>query len=75
MRAERVSECEIESAVRGKGILSMSRVESIIMEPDASLSVIQKPDNAAVGELWTKLGGCESNDERRKNPTKSADNR
>lgn len=44
MRHERVSEYEVLSAVRENGIVDLSSVESVILEANATLSVIPKSD-------------------------------
>ncbi len=44
MRHERVSEYEVLSAVRENGIVDLANVESVILEANATLSVLEKTD-------------------------------
>ncbi len=51
MRRERVTEEEVLSAVRTQGHLSVSQVEAVVLETDASFSVLGKsqvPDQSAL---------------------------
>ncbi len=45
MRRERVSEYEVLSAVRENGIVDLASVESVILEANAALSVVQKSED------------------------------
>lgn len=42
MRVERVTETEIYAAIRSKGLGSIEQVEAVILETDATLSVLPK---------------------------------
>ncbi|MBT8143546.1 MAG: DUF421 domain-containing protein [Gammaproteobacteria bacterium] len=55
MRDERVTEGEVLSAVRGSGVGRLEDVEAVILETDASLSVIASRDGTAI-EAMTSLG-------------------
>ncbi|MCR8826684.1 DUF421 domain-containing protein [Pseudosulfitobacter koreensis] len=44
MRRERVSEYEVLSAVRENGVVDLANVESVILEANAALSVLEKTD-------------------------------
>ncbi|WP_296243466.1 MULTISPECIES: DUF421 domain-containing protein [unclassified Psychrobacter] len=43
MHAERLTRQELESAMRSKGINSLDVIEAIVLESDATLTIIQKP--------------------------------
>ena len=45
MAKERITKEEIKSAIRASGFCNLSEVGAVIMEADASLSVLQKTDN------------------------------
>lgn len=47
MRAERVAEDEVLQAVRKHGFDQLSQVQSVVLEPDGTLSVIGRPSQNA----------------------------
>lgn len=57
MQQERVTEDEIRAAVRAKGYASLSRVMAVILETDASFSVISARQDA-LPRLWLTSREC-----------------
>ena len=59
MRKERVSRSEVLAAVRDQGLSEMSQVAYVILENDASFSVLEKPvstDGDALASLESRKG-------------------
>jgi len=45
MRRERVTEAEVEAAVRAQGMASLAQVEALVLETDGSFSVVRRADD------------------------------
>lgn len=64
MRAERVTRAEILAAVRSSGIHDLDRVAAVVLETDATFSVLQRPDRSEESETlhsvrgWNSTGPC-----------------
>jgi uncharacterized membrane protein YcaP (DUF421 family) len=56
MRDERVTEDEIRAAVRSKGCTSMAQVTAVILETDASFSVVQRDEEKDASALHNVRG-------------------
>jgi uncharacterized membrane protein YcaP (DUF421 family) len=54
LRQSRITQADIEVAVRAKGLGTMERIEAIVLEPSGELSIIQKGQEAQ--ELVTRIG-------------------
>ena len=44
MKIERIAENEIYAAIRDKGFHSLDQVKAVILETDANLSILPRPD-------------------------------
>lgn len=51
MRAQRVTEAEVLSAVRSAGIARLENVEAVVLETDGSLSVLSHPSDGPATSL------------------------
>lgn len=51
LRQERVTEDEIQAAVRGAGTKSLNEVEAVVLETDGSFSIIGKSDGKNLSSL------------------------
>ena len=57
MREERVTKNEVTAAMRESGIYEVADVQWVILEADASFSVIQKQAHISTGERFSARGG------------------
>jgi uncharacterized membrane protein YcaP (DUF421 family) len=51
MKAERVTEDEIRAAIREQGVASLEDVEAVVLETDASFSVLQRSEHRSASTL------------------------
>jgi uncharacterized membrane protein YcaP (DUF421 family) len=51
LRSERVTEFEVDQAVRSQGILSLDEVEGVVIETDGTFSVIRRGESSAPSSL------------------------
>ena len=58
LRQARITQADIEGAVRSKGLGTMERIEAVVLEPSGELSIIQRAQGAR--ELVTRVGGAEA---------------
>ena len=56
MQKERIVKSEILAAAREKGFADLQEIYSVVMETDASLSVIKKKENSEVSTLEDVIG-------------------
>ncbi|MGV3486347.1 MAG: DUF421 domain-containing protein [Planctomycetaceae bacterium] len=51
MDAQRVTEAEVLSAIRGAGVAQLQEVEGVVLETDGSLSVIRRPPEGSATSM------------------------
>lgn len=59
MRRERITKGEVMAALRGKGVHNLNEIRWVILEPDATFSVVTKKDKIVSRAVYEGVEGLE----------------
>jgi uncharacterized membrane protein YcaP (DUF421 family) len=51
MAGQRVTEAEIYAAIRAQGLANLDQVEAVVLETDASFTVLRRPESGPASAL------------------------